>query len=475
MNRYGAATRVTTPAGTTATTWDLVHLQPRTVTDALGGITTFTYDDYGNTTSDVLVTPQGEKRRSWTYHPPSAFAVPHVTNRVATQTDPRSHVTELDYDPRGNLTTTTRGGVTTVNGYADNGDRTSLVDGNGKTWLFRYDDYGYPRETQSPLGHRSTTTYDARGRLIAQTDRNGHRTDRIYDVRDRLRLLLHPADSDGTIPMERFVHDDATRTLTHTDAREVETVTTFDALRRPLDERLGSLLRSRRYDPNGNLITQSDYAGHTTTFDYDDANRLDQRHEGTDGGEVRTTDYDHDALGHVLRETVGSGSETRVTEYRYEHPTYQRTLVRRQLDTAGGGSWIEEATQYDATGNPERTTDALGRTTTRIFDARDRMTHEAAPLGKTTVITYDGRDQWRTETRSNAGGSGAQVRERQYDDDGRLVAAAQRVGPAVHLEIRLAEPHVAITVRAKQQVRAAQEGRHEPCPGPLVQRARLAD
>ncbi|GMV32169.1 MAG: hypothetical protein AMXMBFR59_42940 [Rhodanobacteraceae bacterium] len=114
----------------------------------------------------------------------------------------------------------------------------------------------------------------------------------------------------------------------------------------------------------------------------------------TDGGEVRTTDYDHDALGHVLRETVGSDSETRVAEYRYEHPTYQRTLVRCRLDTAGGGSWIEESMHYDASGNPERTTDALGRTTTRLFDARDRMTHESALLGKTT------QDQVKRATRT---------------------------------------------------------------------------
>jgi hypothetical protein len=136
MNRYGATTRVIDPAGTTLTTWDTVHLQPATKTDALGGITTFTYDDHGNTTSSVLVTPHGERRQSWTYHPTSAFDPPHVTNRVATATDPRGYITRHDVDRRGNPTTTTRGGVTTTEGHAANGDRTSLIDGNGRTWLF---------------------------------------------------------------------------------------------------------------------------------------------------------------------------------------------------------------------------------------------------------------------------------------------------------------------------------------------------
>lgn len=73
MDRYGAATRVTSPAGTTLTTWDNVRLQPATKTDALGGITNFTYDAHGNTTSDVFVTPHGERRQSWTYHPGNVF------------------------------------------------------------------------------------------------------------------------------------------------------------------------------------------------------------------------------------------------------------------------------------------------------------------------------------------------------------------------------------------------------------------
>ena len=60
-------------------------------------------------------------------------------------------------------------------------------------------------------------------------------------------------------------------------------------------------------------------------------------------------------------------------------------------------------------------------------------------------------------------------------DDGRFVAAAQRVGPAVDLEVRLAELHVAIPVRAEQEIRAAEERRDEPRAGPLIQRARLAD
>nr|WP_306673808.1 RHS repeat-associated core domain-containing protein [Tahibacter caeni] len=196
----------------------------------------------------------------------------------------------------------------------------------------------------------------------------------------------------------------------------------MDPLGRLLEERLGALTRTYRYDPNGNRIEQSDYAGHRTTLVYDDANRLVTRNEGADGSAVRTTQMTYDALGHVLTETIGEGDQTRRREYRYDDPAYRRTHVRRELIGDAGSGWLEEVTQYDGNGNAITSTDALNRTTARVFDERDRPQQETAPLGKVTTYTYDGRDAVRTETRSNAGGSGAQVRERRYDDDGRLVA-----------------------------------------------------
>ena len=60
-------------------------------------------------------------------------------------------------------------------------------------------------------------------------------------------------------------------------------------------------------------------------------------------------------------------------------------------------------------------------------------------------------------------------------DDRSLVAAAQRTRPAIDLEKRLAELHVAETIRAEQQVRGAEERGDEARAGPLIQRARLAD
>ena len=60
-------------------------------------------------------------------------------------------------------------------------------------------------------------------------------------------------------------------------------------------------------------------------------------------------------------------------------------------------------------------------------------------------------------------------------DDGCFVAAAQRVGPTINLEIRLAELNVAISVGAQQKVRGAEERGYETRGWSLIKRARLAD
>ena len=428
MNRYGASVRVTDPAGITDTTWDAVHLQPASRTDALGGVSTFTYDEHGNRTSATVLTPYGTRRERWTYVPPADFAKPHVTNRIASYTDARDQQTDYAYDERGNRTTTTLDGVTVSDRYAPNGDRNSQTDGNGKTWQFRYDAYGYPQEAESPLGAIARTVYDERGRQRIAIDPNGARTEWTYDVRDRIRTLRHPDGVGGNLAAETFVYDDAQRTVSHTNARGILTRSTLDPLGRLLEERLGALTRRYGYDPAGNRTEQTDYAGHRTTMVYDDANRIVTRHEGVDGDEVRTTRMTYDALGHVLTETVGEGPQARRREYRYEDPAYRRTLVRRELVGETGSRWLEETTRYDGNGNAVASTDALGRSTNRVFDARNRLVQETAPLGKVTAFTYDGRDAVRTETRSNAGGSGAQTRERRYDDDGRLVTEIDALG-----------------------------------------------
>ncbi|MDC8013721.1 RHS repeat-associated core domain-containing protein [Tahibacter soli] len=419
LNGYGAAETIVDPAGTTTTQWDLVALQPKKIVDALATEVHYTYDVHGNRTTEEIRHASGTRTRGWTYVDPAEFDAPYIRNRVDRFTDARQIVTDYGYDRRGNLTTTARGGVTQTDAYDDNGDRTSRTDGRTNVWKFRYDRYGHVTETEDPLAHVVKTEYDARGRKTAETSSNGGVTTYAYDARDRTIRTSHPATAAG-LAVETTVYDDVRRERTFFNARGKTTRTTFDPMGRVYDEVVEAGTRSLRYDANGNLESETDRGGHVVRMEYDAANRLRKKFEP----ENRTTLYDVDALGHVVRETVGE----RIAEYRYDDAQYRRTTVRRWLAGAAGGRFVEETTRYDGNGNAIASVDALLRETTRTFDDRDRLKVEAAPLGRVATFAYDGADNKVEEVRENPGGSGAQRRTFGYDAANRLVATTDAEG-----------------------------------------------
>lgn len=434
MNVFGGTELVTDPLQhPTHTTWNVQHRSPETTTDALQRKTTYTYDDAGNTLSELVESPHGNLTRSWTYYQAGDFAKPYIKNRVKTATDARGKVATYAYDERGNPTSLERGGIVESDTYTANGDRDTHTDGDHKVWKFRYDDYGNVREAETPLRHVVQTGYDERSRRTSLTDANLNTTRWKYDARDRVVETTHPLTAAGPA-IERTVYNDYFNRSTTTTPRGIVIVRQLDKMGRLSTEEHGPYTRGLSYDKAGNVLSEYDFDHSLVKYEYDDAHRVSKRHEFGDSEQSieRTTVYAYDDLGHVTRETVGSGpdasDEPRVREYRYEDPNYNRTHVLRQLTDDAGTRWITESSDYDANGNVELLVDAEGRETRREYDDRNRLVTETAPLGKVTTLTYNGRDAKRTETRSNTGGSGAQVREWIYDDAGRQTTAVDALG-----------------------------------------------
>jgi RHS repeat-associated protein len=424
LNRYGAAEEVDDAmGGTTNTIWDMdAHLEPLQITDALGTITTYTYDNAGNKSSETIQNGFGTIRRNWTYHAPSEFSPQYIRDRVAVATDGNRNDTTYGYDIHGNRTSTLRGGITENDAYDPNGDHSSHTDGASRIWKWHYDAFGYPSETDSPLNYSSFTTYDARGRKLDETDANGHKTIYTYDGRDRVLSVTHPVTEAGQ-GKDTSIYDDYADTRTDIDPRTNKTVSYFDKMGRLLVVlHADGFSRSLSYDRNGNLKQESDFSGNITGYLYDPLNR---RFE-IDAPERRVTNFTYDKLGHPLIETVrddGGGGGSRTTEYRYEHPLYKRTLVSRKGGTVADA---DETTQYDDNGNPKLVTDPVGRPTTRHYDARDRMYEEDAPYRRTTKYTFYDDDRVHTQTVLNPGHDD-QMTTYTYDADGRLVATADPV------------------------------------------------
>jgi len=427
MNFYGAVEVQTDTAGTTRTTWDLQRWQPQSITDANGRVTTYGYDRWGNKTLERIRLGDRTIERQWTYWPPETFAVPGIKNRENTATDGRGIVRTTTWDPRGNKASTTRGGITESWGWSARGLMDRYTDGFGATRTYGWDPFGFPRLEVAPEGGVTQWVYDERGRKTREIDANNGVTDFEYDARDRLVRVTHPVVANERAT-ERIDYDDRLNTVTRTDPRNAVTVQTFDRMGRLLSERQATgETRTFTYDLNGNRATETDFRGNVTTLHYDEVNRLRRREEPLG----RTTVYEYDAVGNRTAETVSGGDQpARRTEYRYVHPLYARTLTRRQL----GIDWLETAEAYDDNGNRISLTDAEGRVTTFEYDDRDRLRFERRPLGQVVEYGYDGADRRTAETRSNAGGSGNQVRTWRFDGDGRLREQVDATGATTRFD-----------------------------------------
>ncbi|MFB7382677.1 RHS repeat-associated core domain-containing protein [Kitasatospora purpeofusca] len=291
--------------------------RPRSTTDPQGNSDTTTYDKLGRLLTHTANpgTPY-EAVTSWTYE--TGGSVPFVT----TSTDVMGNQIRESYDGAGRLTLRERKDIDD-----DQGD--CAKPGNGKWYTVftqHHDEQGRPA---------STTTIDhsrgANGGEIKLT-----RT-LAYDDWGQLSAVAH-ADGSGQLTL----HDPVSRTTTtHLlgDGKPLpgRTVTTYDMRGAPVSiVRLGpndlsehTPKRTFEHDGLGRLRSETDEAGHTTTYDYDVHDRL-MRTTLPDGTQVMRNYAPFSARGLPTKLTV-DGKTYGTQEF--------DGLGRRTSATTGGRTW----------------------------------------------------------------------------------------------------------------------------------------
>ena len=450
----GALQTITDPVGLRTTLAYNASGRLSTITDPAARVTTIVVDSNGNLTSatdpDNAVTAYG-------YSTPS-------NHRMTTETNPNSKTATVTYDSLGRFSSETlfdgtssvstgnaqetglvapggttplkrpsnyQGTVTDPNGHAptltfDNmGHSTNIVDAAGKmTTIVRNMD-GWPTTVTDPLSHTTSYAYDSRGNITQITRPDGTSMSTQYDATfsqpTRItdfngNITTYTLDSHGNTTRrtdpdllhEDFTYNSAGQVLTDTDRNGHTTTYAYGGVGRLSTitySGTGSPTTKISYNSAGNAISVTDESGDRTTYTYDNDNRVKTSQNPIQAAAGQATTNGYDAAGNLTSITDANGH---TTSYMYD----ARNRVTTIIDAVNQGAGKQTTYGYDARGN---VTDPLGHRTTYAYDNDNRRTGMTDALGDHTTWTYDSAGELKVVTDPN-GHATSYV----HDQDGRV-------------------------------------------------------
>jgi YD repeat-containing protein len=399
LNGNGSPTEVREALGrTTRAGWAANDVLKEWEEDPNQRVTRFTYDARGNVTSEGIETSDlGVVETAYEYHPrfnkltlkrdperrEVTYRLDETTGDLRFVTDAVGNVTEHRYDSHGQLqvTVSPRGFETLYSDFHPiTGSPRRVVDAEGNSTTSDFDDRGRLLAVSDSMGRRSTTTHDGldrptrveRAALYGQPD---ERTETTYFPAGQPKQVTTAA---GLV--SEFTLDGLNR-VTRTEIR-VPSVAGFPA---------ESLVSTREYDGNGNVVVETDRRGVRERNVYDALNRLEATvlESGPDSGPLgEVARFTYDAVGNKRTETDVAGL---VTEYAYDG-LYRVSRKTFPQERAGNGEGrYDERYGYDRVGNRTRFEDANGRVTVTEYDGLNRVvrvTRDVGGLALVATTTY---------------------------------------------------------------------------------------
>lgn len=423
-------------SGTESTTrfyYDPYTLGMTAVVDPLGHVTTMTYDDAGNRLS---VTDANNKTSTTTYN---------ALNQPTSSTDPLGNRSEMTYDADGNLLTATRirtepnpdVNETVTYTYGDSshpGDITKVTNAEGEETTFTYNAHGDLTSTSDDLGNETTFSYGnpsplgstSIGWVASSVAPKGNASGgnpanhRTYFDRDKFGRVLATRDPmwDNAYPNDHRVsstYDANGNVSTQTDATGKTTTFSYNAaneLRQT--NRPDSTVLENVYWPDGSLKTQIDGRTKATNYAYDSQGRLSTVTDALS----RATNFTYDLAGNLTTKVdPGSGTATsRTTTYAYDANNRQTSINYADVNTP------DVTFTYDDAGRRTQMTDGTG-TTTYSYDSLNRLTGTTNGANQSLSYGYDRADRQTTITYP-----GNKTVTRTFDDAGRMTAVSDWLG-----------------------------------------------
>ncbi|NJN12816.1 MAG: RHS repeat-associated core domain-containing protein, partial [Richelia sp. RM1_1_1] len=337
------------------------------VIDENGNRTEYEYDGLNRLVRTIEADPDGAGPLT---SPVTTYTYDIDGNQLS-MTDARGNASRSEYDSMGRLTKTidAKGGETLYS-YDDAGNLVSVVDESVQKTQYRYDTRNRLVETIYADGSKEQQRYDFDDNLIATIDANGNPTNMVYDARDRLIRITDPLSN-----ITRIEYDAANQQVATVDVNDRKTQYEYDDLGRQITvtDALGNITTTT-YDKVGNAIAWTDERGQTTGYTYDNRNRQTVITDAL--GNTAVTEYD--AVSNI---TAITDELERTTQYTYDALNRQTSIVDPLNRTT--------TYSYDATYNPTAIIDALGRTTTYSYDVLNRRNAVTNALGDMAITEYD--------------------------------------------------------------------------------------
>jgi len=430
---------------------------PTKKTDALGYVTEWTYDDYGNVFTETrwLDLAQTENVTStWSYN---SFGQPttQIDERGNVYTwvydadgllqyeiDQETNYTWYDYDELWRLSSVTNGrgsgpgdpAYTTTFVYDDAdritevtsplvgspphpitiyydfdniGNKTGFTDGNGNPTSWVYDENSNPIEmTDAELG-LAQYVYDELNRMSHIIDANSNESTFIYNDDDTLWKMLDADDN-----LWEYHYDDHGNLMDATDPSNVTVFHEYDALNRRTHtyDELGHGWRFE-YDKLGRLTKNTNPKDLHTLFLYDGLGRLIEVIDAAEG----STEYTYDATSNLTQIEDANDHVISFREY------YDNNLLKKATD--GIGCYYEYG--YDPVGNQIWVQDAKQETTLLTHDAESRLIRIDYP--DATQVTYEYDDNSNLLEMTDPTGTSSYT----YDDLNRLLTSTDSLGHEV--------------------------------------------
>jgi RHS repeat-associated protein len=348
----------------------------KTRTDMPGRVTAHEYDARNNLrrTTHPLAALVDEFRHDANDNPilsmrKHAGAFKYGTHTAFDARNRARSVTSLDSDPGPGGGTIS--GLTTVYGTDGDGNRRYVKDPRDYVTAFSVD-----------LADRQTEAIDAKGVRVSKT---------LYTDNDLVEAVrVQPPEGvapgpDGLV-LSRF----------HSYNARNELKTTSDYFGHEV---------VNSYDANSNVVTTRDEMGVIKEFTPDSLDRVEFTRVPVDPGRVAETRFTYDARGN--RDSV---TDPMGRVYRFEHDAAGRLIALVYPPIVTGpqpGPSHVEGWSYNAHGEMETHTDALGEVAVYGYDAMGRLETEAHTLGGLTraaiVRTYDGASNLISVTDSVSG------------------------------------------------------------------------